>query len=90
MRALHARKNAGPTVATVPLTSGDWPAAELPIGTSQFWGAGAGGGGHGGQQLPPYPDADTLRPLFKYLPFRWVLGAAAAALHAQRGARGLC
>ncbi|KAL4438039.1 hypothetical protein ABPG77_004260 [Micractinium sp. CCAP 211/92] len=77
VRALHARKNAGPAIATVPVASGDRPAADLPIGTSQFWGTSGGGtagGGPGGQQLPPYPDADTLRPLFKYLPFSFRSG----------------
>ncbi|KAL4425581.1 hypothetical protein ABPG75_009597 [Micractinium tetrahymenae] len=76
VRTLHARKNAGPAVATVPIASGDRPAVEMPIGTSHFWGAaaGAGGGGQGGQQPPPYPDAETLQPLFKYLPFSFRSG----------------
>lgn len=88
MRALHARKNAGPAIATVPVASGDRPAWEPPIGASQFWGATVGGAAAGtqpGHQLPPYPDCDTLHPLFKYLPFRW--GPAGPPAPASRGSR---
>lgn len=71
VRAVRAQKLAPPPVAAVPLAAAEAAAQQpAPVGASWFWGSAGAGGAAGGSQVPLYPDAEDLKPLYQHLPFR--------------------